>query len=63
MIVLQQSSVIDDNYCDLPDGSDEPHTSACSHLKAKFTCNLGPNSYTIHSSRVYDGMVTTLSAI
>ena len=59
---------VNDDYCDCPDGSDEPHTSACSHLlnihpdsialrDATFTClNLGHQPLTIPSSRVGDGI-------
>jgi hypothetical protein len=62
---------INDDYCDCPDGSDEPHTSACSHLlnintkstdsptlrDATFTClNLDHEQLIIPSSRVGDGI-------
>ena len=58
---------VNDDYCDCPDGSDEPHTSACSHLLGifpdqsildpTFTCmNLGHIPFTIPSSRVGDGI-------
>jgi Glucosidase II beta subunit-like/Low-density lipoprotein receptor domain class A len=47
----------DDDYCDCPDGSDEPNTAACSHLlvqKASFRCRDGKM---IHASRVRDGVI------
>jgi protein kinase C substrate 80K-H len=58
---------VNDDYCDCPDGSDEPHTSACSHLldifptedirDPTFTCpNHGHIPLIIPSSRVGDGI-------
>lgn len=43
---------MNDDYCDCPDGSDEPGTSACAN--GKFWCK-GSNSY-IPSSQVDDGI-------
>lgn len=49
--------LIDDNYCDCADGSDEPSTSACSNIlvqKASFICKNGTGA--IYPSRVRDGI-------
>jgi len=48
-------SVVNDDYCDCIDGSDEPGTSACRN--GKFFCiNAGFESRYIFSSRVNDGI-------
>lgn len=48
-------SKLNDNYCDCPDGSDEPGTSACSN--GQFFCkNAGFKGSYIFSSRVDDGI-------
>merc|ERR1712141_261679 len=48
-------SYVNDDYCDCPDGSDEPGTSACPN--GQFTCkNLGHKALVLQSSRVNDGV-------
>lgn len=52
-------NITNDNYCDLPDGSDEPDTSACAGVKAapEFFCSgSGFLNITIPVSRVQDGV-------
>jgi hypothetical protein len=48
-----------DHYCDCPgDGSDEPDTSACSHVtvgRKTFRCHH-PSEMWIFASRVHDGI-------
>ncbi|GJP58163.1 hypothetical protein CLOP_g22031 [Closterium sp. NIES-67] len=48
-------SRVNDDFCDCPDGTDEPGTSACPN--ASFFCrNRGHNPLRIFSSRVNDGI-------
>jgi hypothetical protein len=49
---------VDDDYCDCPDGADEPNTAACSNVliqKETFRCRDGLKI--IFASRVKDGVV------
>jgi hypothetical protein len=53
------SSIENDDFCDLLDGSDETKTSACSYLKVYFTCTNDPTKK-IPTSRVNDGKNSSL---
>ena len=55
---------LNDDYCDCPDGSDEPLTSACSNLlvgQKTFMCNApsttGEAILQLSPSRIHDGVV------
>lgn len=49
------ASVVNDDYCDCPDGSDEPGTSACA--RGRFYCaNVGSVPQTISTSLLDDGV-------
>jgi hypothetical protein len=55
----QLNGLLNDDYCDCPDGSDETLTSACSHItvgKRTFACN-DLDKTMIFASRVGDGIV------
>ena len=48
-------SKLNDDYCDCTDGTDEPGTSACSHLSSQFYCvNENHKEKFIRTSRVDD---------
>lgn len=50
-------SAINDDYCDCPDGSDEPGTSACEGSGIRFYCkNEGHVPGSVKASRVNDGI-------
>lgn len=52
-------AVLDDDYCDCLDGSDEPDTSACSiytFRKKTFRCKNLDYPYELYGSRVNDGV-------
>ncbi|KAG8387398.1 hypothetical protein BUALT_Bualt02G0017400 [Buddleja alternifolia] len=54
-MILFSKSQLNDDFCDCPDGSDEPGTSACP--TGKFYCrNAGHSPLFIYSSRVNDGI-------
>lgn len=56
-VKMCRNGVLNDDYCECDDGSDEPDTAACSHLliqQPTFHCKDG--SFIIFASRVNDGV-------
>lgn len=54
--------ILNDDYCDCPDGSDEPMTSACSHVlvgQKLFSCTATStgDAIKLFPSRIRDGVV------
>lgn len=57
-------SAINDDYCDCPDGSDEPGTSACENSSVQFYCkNEGHIPGSVRASRVNDGICGELASV
>ncbi len=61
LVAVGGRSIVNDDYCDSLDGSDEPGTSACSHLSpAFFPClsngRRGVANVSVPTSRINDGM-------
>ena len=57
-----QKGILNDDYCDCPDGSDEPMTSACSHVlvgQKLFSCTATStgDAIKLFPSRIRDGVV------
>ena len=59
-MALDRGTIYNDDYCDLPDGSDETETSACSHLKVKYRCTA---VHSIPTSRINDGYYYLLCSL
>ena len=53
---LPPHSKVNDNFCDCPDGSDEPGTSACAPMGRFYCLNEGHKGASIPSSKVNDGV-------